>query len=183
MVDMVDMARAAEDDRGMSTVEKDFEVMAHRLVEASGAPDERDLAYAIAGLSGIVNGLKARRAWSEHVGEILTPSQALDVAGWTRAALSKAVKENRVLRLTGSNGKYGYAAAGFTDAQPAKPILGIQEVLRVWAGQDPRGWLAVAWLTTEQPELDGRTPRQALLDGDVPTVARAARAAVSRLAA
>ena len=106
----------------MSTVEKDFEVMAHRLVEASGAPDERDLAYAIAGLSGIVNGLKARRAWSEHVGEILTPSQALDVAGWTRAALSKAVKENRVLRLTGGNGKYGYAAAGFTDAQPAKPI-------------------------------------------------------------
>ena len=180
---MVDMAETAGDDQGMSTAERDFEVMAHRLVEASGAPDERDLAYARAGLDGIVKGLKARRAWSEHVGEILTPREALDVAGWTRAALSKAVREHRVLRLTGGNGKYGYAAAGFTDDRPAKPILGIQEVLRVWAAADPRGWSTVAWLTTEQPELGGRTPRLSLLDGDVPTVVRAAQAAVSRLAA
>ncbi|CCQ15581.1 putative uncharacterized protein [Rhodococcus sp. AW25M09] len=180
---MVDTIGTAGDDRGMSTAEKDFEVMAHRLVEASGAPDERDLAYARAGLDGIVNGLKARRAWSEHVGDILTPSEALAVAGWTRAALSKAVREHRVLRLTGGNGKYGYAAAGFTDVRPAKPILGIQQVLRVWADVDPQGWSTVAWLAAEQPELGGRTPRRALLDGDVPVVARAARAAASRLAA
>ncbi|SNT40114.1 hypothetical protein SAMN05421642_11741 [Rhodococcoides kyotonense] len=157
--------------------------MAHRLIEASGASDERDLEYARAGLDDIVSGLRARRAWTEHVGDILTSKQACDFAAWTRSALSKAVGENRVLRLEGSNGKYGYAAAGFTDSRPARPIPGIQDVLRVWSVQDPRGWSTVSWFTTEQPELEGRTPRRALLDGDPSMVVRAARAAVSRLAA
>ncbi|WP_338891927.1 hypothetical protein [Rhodococcus sovatensis] len=73
--------------------------------------------------------------------------------------------------------------AEFDDNMPARPILGIKDVLRVWARADVGGWMVASWLMTEQPELGGRTPRQALLDGDGPSVADLARAATEQLAA
>lgn len=149
------------------------------------AVDADDVDYVKDGIVHVLSGLRARRAWAERIGDILTATQTRELAGWsTRQALHKAVGESRVLRLTGSNGEYGYAAATFTDQRPAKPILGISDVLRAWSGSDPRGWATASWLTTAQPELGGRTPRQALLDGDdVPSVVRAARQAADAYAA
>ncbi|MDJ0362329.1 hypothetical protein [Rhodococcus sp. H29-C3] len=73
--------------------------------------------------------------------------------------------------------------AGFDDDALARPILGIKDVLRAWVRVDAGGWMAASWLMTEQPELGGRTPRQALLDGDGPSFADLARAATEMLAA
>ena len=152
--------------------------------ELGYAPSAGDVDYVKHGLGHVLSGLRARRAWAERIGDILNATQTRDLAGWTtRQALHKAVSESRVLRLTGSNGEYAYAAATFTDQRPAKPILGIPDVLRAWSGSDPRGWATASWLTTAQPELGGRTPRQALLDGDVPSVVRAARQAADAYAA
>ncbi len=56
-------------------------------------------------------------------------------------------------------------------------------MLRAWSHADPQGWTVASWLMTEQPELDGRTPRAALLGGDATTVVALARQAGERLAA
>lgn len=157
------------------------------IVDASGLDadtvGDTDRDFVEAGLKDLVAGLRARRAWEDHIGAILTHSQTLELTGWTKQALSQAVRDNRALRLRGSNGGHGYAAAVFNEDRPARPILGIKDVLRVWAAADPRGWMAASWLGTSQPELGGRTPREALLDGDVPAVIELAHQATERLAA
>lgn len=142
-----------------------------------------DVRYVENGLRGVFSGLKARRAWEENIGPILTHRQMLDVTGWTKQALSQAVREHRVLRVEAENGTTGYAVAGLDDATPTRPVLGIKEVLRVWAETDEHGWMTASWLTTAQPELGGRTPRQALLDRDLPAVVDLARQVTARLAA
>jgi hypothetical protein len=191
-VDAVDAGCADEDDEGMSAPRIDAEsaAIAERVTgvfvsELGYAPSAGDVDYVKDGIVHVLSGLRARRAWTAHIGDILTATQTRELAGWTtRQALHKAVGESRVLRLTGSNGEYGYAAATFTDQRPAKPILGIPGVLRAWSGADPRGWATASWLTTAQPELGGRTPRQALIDGDdVPSVVRAAQQAADAYAA
>ncbi len=142
-----------------------------------------DVAFVENGIRNVLSGLKARRAWENHIGAILTHKQVLDVTGWTKQALSQAVREYRVLRLVAADGSAGYSVTGFDHGTPARPILGIKDVLRAWAGADAGGWMAASWLMTEQPELGGRTARQALLDGDGPSVADLARAATEQLAA
>lgn len=131
----------------------------------------------------MLSGLKARRVWENHIGPILTHKQVLEVTGWSKQALSQAVREHRVLRLEAEDGSAGYSVTGLNDEHPARPILGVKDVLRVWADADPTGWMTASWLSTEQPELEGRTPRHALLDGDGPAVVDVARAATGRLAA
>src|SRR5699024_1562759 len=158
-----------------------------RVVHASGI-DAADLAdgdrdYVEAALQEIVTGLRARRAWEQHIGRVLTHRQVLELTGWSKQALSQAVRQHRVLRVRGSDDVAGYAAIVFDDARPARPLPGIKNVLRPWAAADPRGWAAASWLATGQPELGGRTPRQALLDGDAEAVASLARRFDDRLAA
>ena len=82
------------------------------------------------------SGLKARHAWEASIGPILTHKQMLEVTGWTKQALSQAVREHRVLRVEAEDGSAGYVVAGFDGASPARPLPGIKEVLRVWAAAD-----------------------------------------------
>lgn len=156
------------------------------VVDASGvdaaAIADADRGFVEAGLRDLFAGLRARRAWEDHIGPILTHGQVLELTGWTKQALSQAVREHRVLRLRGSDGATGYAAVVFGDERPARPIRSVKDVLRAWAVADPQGWLAASWLATEQPELAGRTPRRALLDGDAPAVIELAQQATERLA-
>jgi hypothetical protein len=174
----------------MSAPRIDAEALVERMTGAfistmGDEVDSGDVDYVKDGIVHVLDGLRARRAWTAHIGDILTATQARDLAGWsTRQALHKAVGECRVLRLTGSNGEHGYAAATFTDDRPAKPIAGIADVLWAWSESDPRGWATASWLATPQPELGGRTPRQALLDGEnVPSVVQAAQQAASAYSA
>ncbi|ABG94448.1 hypothetical protein RHA1_ro02643 [Rhodococcus jostii RHA1] len=61
-------------------------------------------------------------------------------------------------------------------------IRGIKDVLKVWAHADVQSWTIASWLSSPQTELDDRTPRQALLDGDTADVVTLARQAAERLA-
>ena len=163
------------------------EVLAAELA-ASGLDEQTqlspdDVRYVANGLRGVFSGLKARHAWEASIGPILTHKQTLEVTGWTKQALSQAVREHRVLRVEAEDGSTGYVVAGFDGASPARPLVGIKEVLRVWAAADEHGWMTASWLSTEQLELGGRSPRQALLDGDLPAVVDLARQATARLAA
>ncbi|WP_068280534.1 hypothetical protein [Aldersonia kunmingensis] len=168
----------------MSTPIRDIvaaELAASGLEQAELNP--ADVAYIEHGIRSVLSGLKARRVWENHIGPILTHKQVLEVTGWSKQALSQAVREHRVVRLQAEDGSAGYSVAGFDDATPARPIVGLKDVLKVWAGPDASGWMTASWLSTEQPELDGRTPRQALLDGDALAVVDLAHAATGRLAA
>ena len=70
-----------------------------------------DVAYVENGIRSVLSGLKARRTWENHIGAILTHKQVLDVTGWTKQALSQAVRDYRVLRLVAADGSVGYSAA------------------------------------------------------------------------
>ena len=142
---------------------------------------EGDIAYAAAAIRSLVTRLKTRTTWESHIGALLTHSQALDLTDWSKQALSQAVRDRRVLRLEG-DGNHAYLLAGFDDQSPARPLPGIKRTLTAWAAADPRGWTAASWLMSPQPELGGRTPREALLAGMAEQVARLAEQAAARLA-
>ncbi|NLE81424.1 MAG: hypothetical protein GX610_17940 [Rhodococcus sp.] len=144
--------------------------------------DDDDAQYVAAGVRTVLSNLKARRVWENHIGPILTHKQAVDVTGWSKQALSQAVRESRVLRLKAADGTVGYWSGGLTDTAPHVPIRGIKEVLKAWAPADVQSWTFASWMSSRQPELSGRTPRQALLDGDTVEVVRLARQASDRLA-
>lgn len=141
-----------------------------------------DVAYAEAAIRSLICRLKTRRSWEAHLGTQLNHRQVLDLTGWSKQALSQAVRNHRVLRLDGANG-HAYLLAGFDDQVPARPVAGLKEVLAPWAAVDPRGWAAASWLVSPQPELGGRTPLKSLIAGAGEQVAAVARQAAARLAA
>jgi hypothetical protein len=143
---------------------------------------ENDLEFAAAAIRSLVTRLKARTTWESYVGGLLTHSQALDLTGWSKQALSQAVGDHRVLRLE-SDDNHAYLLAGFDDQSPARPLRGIKKALTAWAAVDPRGWTAASWLMSPQPELGGQNPRDALLAGASEEVAILAERAAARLAA
>ena len=113
-------------------------------------------------------------AWESHVGGLLT--------GWSKQALSQAVRDRRVLRLE-SDSNHAYLLAGFDDQSPARPLRDIKKALKAWDAVDPRGWTAASWLMSPQPELGGLTPRDALAAGMTHEVVVLAVQAAARLAA
>lgn len=145
--------------------------------------DDADYRYVETKMRSVLTGLKARRTWENHLGPLLSHADTLALTGWSKQALSQAVRTHRVLRVLDENGTAAYVAAGFDDDHPARPLPGIKPVLTAWSAADPRGWAAASWLASPQVELDGRTPRDALLAGDTTTVSELARQATVRLAA
>lgn len=149
----------------------------------AGEPLDAEAArYVAKGVESVLSSLRARRAWGRHVGQLLTHKQILDVTGWTKQNLSQAVRDNRVLRLQAADGTSGYWAHGLTESEPHRPLPGLKEVLRSWAETSASSWTVASWMSTSQPELSDRTPRQALIDGDLGDVAALARQAAGRLA-
>jgi hypothetical protein len=51
-----------------------------------------------------------------------------------------------------------------------------------WAHAEVDPWTIASWMLNTQPDVGGRTPRQALLDGDAAEVETLARQASERLA-
>ena len=104
--------------------------------------------------------------WEEQLGGLASHAQVLTLTGWTKQALSQAVADHRVLKLTAERGHPAYLLAGFDDDHPARPLPGLAAALLPWAGIDPAGWAAASWFTSPQVELAGQTPREALLTGE-----------------
>lgn len=149
----------------------------------AGEPlDDAAARYVAKGVESVLSSLRARRAWERHLGQLLTHKQMLEVTGWTKQNLSQAVREHRVLRLEATDGTAGYWSQGLTETEPHRPLAGLKDVLRIWAQAGTAAWTVASWLSTPQPELGGRTPRQALSGGDHQDVAALARQAAGRLA-
>lgn len=148
------------------------------LGEADYAPAVRSFA------SRLSTRVAVEQAWADHLGALADHKQVLALTGWTKQALHEAVKAHRVLRLQDDDKCFAYLLAGFDDNNPARPLPGLKEVLKPWAEVDPRGWTAASWFMSPQPELGGRTPRDALRDDAIRAeVAVLAGQAAARLAA
>jgi hypothetical protein len=154
-----------------------------RELAAQGIDDVKsiDLEYAENAIRSLVARLKTGAEWDDHIGARASHADVLKLTGWSKQALSQAVRGHRVLRLETDDG-YSYLVAGFDDQSPARPLAGIKETLQPWASVDPRGWAAASWLMSRQPELGGETPREALLAGHQEEVAALADQAAARLA-
>lgn len=147
---------------------------------------EGDVAYADSYVRGLAARLGARRRWEQHVGELLNHKQVLALTGWTKQALSQAVREHRIVKLTADGGAGVYPLCVFDGQHPARPVAGTREVFSDWAEADPAGWAAVSWFVSAQVELNGATPRDVLCQegrAAAPALARLARQAAHRLAA
>lgn len=155
--------------------------LAAQGVDAAGL-DAGDYEYATVAIRSFVSRLKTRRSWENHIGTLLGHGQILALTGWSKQALSQAVRDHRVLRLEGAGG-HAYLLAAFDDQTPARPLPGVKAALQPWAAVDPAGWATASWFMSPQPELGGKTPRQALADGMSERVAVLAGQAAARLAA
>jgi hypothetical protein len=158
------------------------QVLDHELA-AQGIDDvdSIDFEYAESAIRSLVARLKTGAEWEDHIGARIGHADVLKLTGWSKQALSQAVRGHRVLRLETDDG-YTYLLAGFDDQSPARPLAGIKEALQPWASVDPRGWAAASWLMSRQPELGGQTPRDALVAGHQEEVAALADQAAARLA-
>jgi len=139
-----------------------------------------NLEYFEDAIRSVVARLKTGQEWEDHIGARLSHADVLKLTGWSKQALSLAVRHHRVLRLQTDDG-YTYLLAGFDDESPARPLPGIKAAVQPWASVDPRGWAVASWLMSPQPELGGQTPREALLGGHEAQVAALAEQAAARL--
>lgn len=114
----------------------------------------------------------AGQVWSEHLGPLFdTDGVAALLGGVTKQAVSDRVRRRRLLALRTGSGRLVYPAFQFDGRHV---VAGIAEVLGRLEPDDAEAWTVASWLNTPDPELDGRTPVEALRSGDRERVLAAA---------
>ena len=86
-----------------------------------------------------------------------------------------------MLQTEAANGAPGFWLQGLSDSEPHRPLRGLKDVLRIGSAAGVLSWTTASWLSSPQSELAGRTPREALVDGDDREVAMLAQHAAMRL--
>jgi hypothetical protein len=106
---------------------------------------------------------RADEAWGAQIGPALNEPDVARLLDTTKAAVRG---DPSLLRLTNRDGTIVYPVCQF-DA--GRPLTGVGEAVLmlsdVW-----QSLTVAAWLTAPNRRLDGRTPVQALRDGDVAAV-------------
>lgn len=95
-----------------------------------------------------------------------TREQAAQRIGVKPNQITNLVRENKLLSFDGPDG-LRLPAWQFDPEAKRGRLEGIDRVAGAFPGRIL--WLS-SWMTTPNPALDGRTPREALLDGDVDLV-------------
>jgi hypothetical protein len=114
----------------------------------------------------------AGQVWSEHLGPLFdTDGVAALLGGVTKQAVSDRVRRRRLLALRTGSGRLVYPAFQFDGRHV---LRGLADVLGQIEPDDAEAWTVASWLTTPDPALGGRTPVDALRDGDTDPVLAAA---------
>ena len=116
-----------------------------------------------------LRGLKRKQQMIEEAGGILTSEQVATLLGISRQAVDKRRGSNQLLALTQGKRGYSYPSFQFEDG---KVVQGLQDVLKELASLDP--WMQLAFFTSPNERLDGKSPIRALRSGNVGDVVRAA---------
>jgi len=118
----------------------------------------------------LARNVEHRNQLLQRVGGILSAEQAGKIVGITRQAIDKRRRSNAILAIReGSDWKY--PAFQFRDGEV---LPGIAEVVRGFEGQG--AWVTLDFLLASESALGGRSPLEALRQGDLGAVERLVRA-------
>jgi hypothetical protein len=119
-----------------------------------------------------LRGVEQMKQLIEAGGSVLRASEVADLLGLTRQAVDKRRTQNRLIGLT--QGRRGYAYPRFQFAE-SRALAGLEDVLGALPDADPTGQLI--FFVNPNDFLDGETPADALRQGRIDEVVRAARTA------
>ena len=161
-----------EENLPSSTIEQatgaptDFLVALEALISAPGTSQLIESGDPL--LAAKLRGLNRKRQMLEAAGGSLTSEQAAEMLGISRQAVDKRRSSNQLLALTQGRRGNGYPAFQFEEG---KTIAGLEAVLEQLKPLDP--WMQMAFFTTPNERLGGKTPIEALQNGLAEDVAHA----------
>jgi hypothetical protein len=112
-----------------------------------------------------VEGLLYRRELLEKAGGVLGVAEVAQLLGLTRDAVDKRRKRERLVAVDLGRHGWRYPAFQFTGN---RLLVGLEEALEALRPED--GWVALSFFLEEAEELGGRTPAEALADGETEAV-------------
>lgn len=131
------------------------------------APEERPL------LKARLRGVRARRELLEAEGGTVSSGQAAELLGVTPQAVDKRRRAGKLLALPVGRA-YLYPVWQFDERGRGGVPPGLEEVLGSFGVEDP--WMRAAFFLRQNGRLDDKRPLDALRDGEIEAVKRAARA-------
>lgn len=115
----------------------------------------------------------AGAVWTDAVGPFYDTVGVMTLLGGvSKQAVNDRVRRHRLLALRTGSGRLVYPVAQFNNE---RVVDGLGDVLDVLVPDDTEAWMVASWLTTPDPDLDDRTPLEALRVGCRTEVLRAAR--------
>jgi len=143
----------------------DVEALIAALTSSTGSEiDERDLAQ--------MRGVTINRELLAAEGGACGLSEAADQLGISRQAVTQRVARNRLLAVAPVGGRQRFPAWQFADGGV---LRGLEDALAILADGEVDPWARLLFFLTEQDDLAGPRPLDALRLGDAAGVARAAR--------
>lgn len=120
----------------------------------------------------------AEATWEDFLGPLLAQDAVGDILGITsRQGVNDLCRRRRILGLPTKEGRL-YPAFQFKDGRALPGLPAILGLLLAEASE----WSVASWLRTPQPEVEGRTPVEALT-ADTPSDLERVRVAAQRTAA
>ena len=146
----------------------DFELLVNAVSATSTAAASTDADPLIRAKLG---GIEHRKRILEKLGGTLSAEQVSELIGISRQAVDRRRSQNQLIGLT--QGKRGYAYPAF-QFEVGKTLDGLKEVLNALSGHDP--WMQSIFFANGNDRLTGKTPLDALRQGETEAVVRAAEA-------
>jgi hypothetical protein len=146
----------------------DFELLVNALSAASVTPETSETDPLV---RAKLRGIEARKRILEKLGGTLSAEHVSKLIGISRQAVDKRRSQNQLIGLT--QGKRGYAYPAF-QFENGKTLEGLKEVLDALSAHDP--WMQSIFFANGNDRLKGRTPLEALRQGEIDAVVRAAEA-------
>jgi hypothetical protein len=164
VTELVEHARELGEPRERGPLDADLDALVGPPLE----PGER----ARLAFEGLLRGVERRR---ELLAETVTAPEAARLIGAkSRQAPHDRLRANRLLAVY-DRGAWRFPLWQFDPAGPGGVIEGLPAALAELSSLDP--YRRLQWLETPQPDLDGRSPVEALRDGEARFVAMQAREA------
>jgi hypothetical protein len=160
-------------------LDRTVEEFRRTLTEIGGQPSSAGDAEAIGRRAAMV--VLAGDAWERALGELLTSAETrILLGGVSREALRKRVASGSAIALRDDAGAVRYPRWQF-DAVTGSVFPAVRQLNRIFGEAELDPWTLAAFATTPQPELDDRTPVEALSDEDPEPLLSAARRAATEL--
>ena len=116
-----------------------------------------------------LRGIEHRKRILLQLGGTLSAEGVAGLIGISRQAVDKRRSQNQLIGLIQGRRGYAYPAFQFEDG---KTLAGLKEVLDALGDQDP--WMQSIFFANRNDRLNGKTPIEALRQGDLESVLRAA---------